>query len=358
MMGTQSVQFHQKVSFVTAEDGVRIAVAEAGSGPVTILKAGNWLSHISQDADSPIWRHWLQELSRGCRFVRYDLRGCGLSDREVKDISFAAWLSDLELVANRIDGPVTLLGLSQGCALSIAFAVRHPEKVERLILSGSYAQGMLARREGERASLKAETLANLVKLGWGNDVPAFNQVFTSLFVPDGTPEQHEWWHRLERESASPEVALRILEVLHKIDVSAEAAKLDVPALVFHAKNDARIPFEEGRKLASLIPGTQFVPLDSANHILLSHEPAWDVFLSAVREFLPGDDTPGPSASVFGFTRAEAEVVALVAKGQPNSEIARALGKSEKTVRNQISVALEKAAVRSRSELIVKVLSGQ
>lgn len=356
-MGTTAEHLHQKISFVTAHDGVRIAVAETGKGPTTILKAGNWLSHISQDAESPIWRHWLKEISSNYRFFRYDLRGCGLSDRKVSDISFEAWLSDLELVADQIDGPVTLLGLSQGCALSIAFALRHPKKVERLILIGSYAQGMLARG-GDLAILEAETLSNLVRLGWGREVPAFNQVFTNLFVPDGTPEQHNWWRRLERQSASPETALRILEVLHHIDVSAEAAKLRVPTLIVHAKNDARVPFEEGRKLAGLIPGAQFVMLDSANHILQSHEPAWTDFLSAIRDFIHGDSAPDPGASAFGFTRAEAEVVALVAQGQANPDIAKALGKSEKTVRNQISVALEKANVRSRPELIVKVLSGR
>ena len=341
---------------MTAHDGARIAVAEVGDGPVTLLKAGTWLSHIAQDADNPIWRHWLNDLARDYRYVRYDLRGCGLSDRDVSNISFETWLSDLEQVAESIDGPVTLLGLSQGCALSIAFALKHPAKVERLILSGSYAQGMLARGGGDRACLEAETLANLVQLGWGNDVPAFNQVFTNLFVPDGTPKQHDCWRRLERDSASPEVALKILEVLHRIDVSAEATKLDVPTLVFHSKNDARVPFEEGRKLAGLIPGAQFVALESANHILLSHEPAWDAFLSAIRSFLHGNDAIDLGKSAFGFTPAEAEVVALVAEGLANSEVAKALGKSEKTVRNQISVAFEKADVSSRSELIVKILS--
>lgn len=354
-MSNASKPAHQKISFVTTRDGVRIAVARMGNGP-TILKAGNWLSHATHDAESPIWRHWLQELSQDHQFIRYDLRGCGLSDRDVQDISFDAWLSDLEAVADTIDGPVTLLGLSQGCALSIAFALRHPEKVERLVLIGAYAQGMLARCDATNAQLEADTLANLIQLGWGKEVPAFNQVFTHLFIPLGTPEQHSWWRRLERESASPEIALRTLEVLHKIDVLADAAKLDVPALIFHAKNDARIPFDEGRKLAAVIAGAQFVALDSANHILLENEPAWEAFLSALRAFLPEATLPRPVHPNYDLTEAEGDVVALVAKGKGNQEIAAVLGKSEKTVRNQITVALEKVGVHSRSELIVKVLS--
>lgn len=354
-MNTASNHGRQKVSFVTADDGTRIAVAEMGVGP-TILKAGNWLSHAAHDEENPIWQHWLKELARDHRFIRYDLRGCGLSDRDVDDISFDAWLSDLEVVADTISGPVTLLGLSQGCALSIAFALRHPEKVERLVLIGAYGQGMLARSGAKNAQLEADTLANLVQLGWGNEVPAFNQVFTHLFVPSGTPEQHSWWRRLERESASPQIALRTLKVMHKIDVLADAAKLCVPALIFHAKDDARIPFDEGRKLAAAIPDAQFVALDSANHILLENEPAWAAFLSSLRAFLPETTSSKPVRGSYHLTEAEGDVVDLVVKGMGNREIATTLGKSEKTVRNQITVALEKVGVRSRSELIVKVLS--
>ncbi|MEM1079743.1 MAG: alpha/beta fold hydrolase [Pseudomonadota bacterium] len=354
-MSAASFPDRQRVSFVAAADGTRIAVADMGRGK-TVLKAGNWLSHISHDEESPIWRHWLHALSKNHRFVRYDLRGCGLSDRDVADISFEAWLSDLEAVAETIDGPVTLLGLSQGCALSIAFALRHPEKVERLVLIGAYAQGMLARSDNTNTRLEAETLANLVQLGWGKDVPAFNQVFTNLFVPSGKSEHHRWWRRLERESVSADTALRILDVLHRIDVLADAGNLKVPTLILHAKHDARIPFDEGRRLAAVIEDAQFVPLESANHILLEAEPAWQVFLAAFEAFMPEISASDPINASHHLTDAEAEVVALVAKGLGNQEIASALGKSEKTVRNQITVALDKVGVRSRSELIVKILS--
>lgn len=347
----------QKLSFVTAKDGTRLAVAEMGKGR-PILKAGNWLSHAAHDRETPIWRHWLKELSRDNRFIRYDLRGCGLSDRDVKTISFEAWLSDLEAVAETIGEPFTLLGLSQGCALSIAYALRHPQKVERLVLTGAYAQGLLARGDDLNARLQAETLGNLVQLGWGKEMTAFNQVFTNLFVPAGGPEHHACWRRLERESTSPDMAVQILKVLHQIDVTSEAAQLDIPALVFHARDDARIPFEEGRKLAAMIRGAEFVPLDSPNHILLEDEPAWADFLAAFREFVA---TGRPSVRInpaHKLTRAEQAVAALVAKGYSNSEIADALGKSEKTVRNQITMALDKTGVRSRSELIVKILSSE
>lgn len=354
-MNTRRALTRQNISFVSANDGTRIAVAEIGNGPV-IVKAAHWLTHVSLDHRSPIWRHWLSEFSTNHRFVRYDLRGCGLSDRNVADVSFEAWLSDLEAVGGAIDEPFTLLGMSQGGALSIAYASRHPEKVKQLILVGSYAQGLLARDTGIQARLEADTLSNLLELGWGKDVPAFNQVFTNLFIPGGTPEQHSWWQSLERETTSPEIAIRTIEVLHKIDVLSEARQLDVPTVIFHARHDARIPFTEGRKLAAAIPSAELVPLDSANHVLLEHEPAWDVFTSKLKEFLPGVTCDQPAVETFGLTSAETAVVELIVKGLSNAEIANTLGKSEKTVRNQISVAYEKIGVRTRSQLIVKILS--
>ncbi|WP_350334321.1 alpha/beta fold hydrolase [Coralliovum pocilloporae] len=351
----------QDISFVTTEDGTQIAVAGMGRGPV-ILKAATWLSHVSRDPDSPVWQHWLAEFSRSHRFIRYDLRGCGLSDRSVDTISFEAWLSDLEAVAATLDEPFTLLGMSQGAALAIAYALRHPNKVERLVLIGAYAQGLLARITDGNEALEAETLLNLARLGWGRDVPAFNQVFTNLFIPDGTARQHKWWQDLERETSSPETAVETLKVLHRIDVLEEARKLSLPTLVFHARHDARIPFDEGRRLAAAMPRAEFVPLDSANHILLDHEPAWVMFCSRVRAFLAGPDTDTSTSNgtciddTFGLTRAETAVAELIARGLSNSDIADTLGKSEKTVRNQVSIIYDKTGVRSRSELIVSLLS--
>jgi len=347
----------QELSFATAKDGTRIAVASMGRGPV-IVRAAHWLSHVSLDAESPVWRPWLDALSAGHRFVRYDLRGCGLSQREVSDISFEAWLSDLEAVTSTLKEPFTLVGMSQGGALAIAYALRAPEKVERLVLVGAYARGMLVRDQAERTRLEAETLSNLIRLGWGRDVPAFNQVFTNLFIPGGTSRQHAWWQRLERDTASPDIAVRAIEAMHRIDVLEDAKKLSVPTLVFHSRHDARVPFDEGCRLAAAIPGAHFVPLESANHVLLEKEPAWDVFRSELKAFLSDAGPEQVAQEAFGLTSAETAVAGLVAKGMGNADIAKALGKSEKTVRNQVSAVLEKLGVRTRAEVIVRLLSGK
>lgn len=344
----------QDISFVTSRDGTRIARASMGRGP-TIVRAAHWLTHISRDLESPVWRHWLADLSSRGQLVRYDLRGCGLSSRDVPDISFEAWLADLEAVTATLEAPFTLLGMSQGAALSIAYAVKHPERVKRLVLIGGYAKGLLRRDQDDRTQIEAATLTNLMRLGWGQDDTAFNQVFTNLFIPDGTQEQHDWWRSLERETASAEVAAKTMDVLHGIDVSDIAAGLTVPTLVLHARGDRRIPFEQGRALAMTIPGAEFVPLNSNNHVLLETEPAWADLCTALGSFL-GDSRALPGADL-GLTAAEREVLGLVAKGLSNPDIAARLGKSEKTVRNQVSSLLEKTGLKTRAELIVRTLSG-
>ncbi|GGA11552.1 alpha/beta fold hydrolase [Neptunicoccus cionae] len=348
-------QQQQEIRFVTSKDGTRIATATIGRGPI-IVRAAHWLTHVSRDPESPIWRHWIAEMSAQNRLVRYDLRGCGLSARDVCDISFEAWLADLEAVTQQINEPFTLIGMSQGAALSIAYALRHPEKVERLILIGGYVQGIRARASEAQHIIEADTLTNLIRLGWGSDLNAFNEVFTNLFIPDGTDEQCAWWQNLERETASPETAALTFEVLQQIDVSDLAPKVNVPTLVLHARNDARVPFEEGQRLAACIPDAQFVPLESANHVLLQDEPAWKTLMASVRAFLPPRLASRPSVGEIALTPAERAVLGMVAKGLGNSDIAANQNKSEKTVRNQVSILFEKFGVHSRAELIVRVLS--
>jgi DNA-binding CsgD family transcriptional regulator len=232
--------------------------------------------------------------------------------------------------------------------------VRHPEKVTHLILPGAYARGALRRTETASARLEAETLVNLIRLGWGRDNAAFRQVFTNQFIPGGTPAQHQWWNELERLTASPENAACTLEAFHRVDVTELASQLRVPTLVLHARGDARVPFDEGRRLAALIPGARFVPLDSSNHVLLDSEPAWADFLHEVRAFLgtAAADTADGTAAVPDLTPAEREVLRLVAMGLDNPAIARQLQKSEKTVRNQVSSIFDKLGVHTRAEAIV------
>ncbi|GAA4415293.1 hypothetical protein GCM10023089_35730 [Quisquiliibacterium transsilvanicum] len=346
---------HQSLRFCTAADGVRIAIASIGSGP-PLLRAAHWLSHVEHDLNSPVWRPWLAELARDHRYIRYDQRGCGLSDSAVADFSLEAWVGDLEAVIRSLGlRRFPLIGMSQGGAVAIAYAVLNPDKVSRLVLLGAYARGALRRATSDAHRLEAETLVNLIRLGWGRDNAAFRQVFTNQFIPGGTPAQHQWWNDLERLTASPESAARTLEAFHRIDVTELARRLRVPTLVLHARGDARVPFDEGVRLAALIPEARFVPLDSDNHVLLDTEPAWPVFLDEMRSFLgPVTADGADGAGDATLTPAEREVLHLVALGLDNTAIAQQLGKSEKTVRNQVSSILEKLGVHTRAGAIVYV----
>lgn len=350
------MKLRQTIRFCRSGDGTRIAVAEGGEGPV-ILRAAHWLSHCYHDVESPVWRPWLETLSAQHRFVRYDPRGCGLSDRIVDDLSLDAWQADLEAVADTIASPrFILLGMSQGGALALRFAIAHPERVSHLILVNAYARGGRARATTDAERLEAETLVNFVRIGWGRENPAFCQFFTNLFIPGGTPEQHRWWGDLERITATPEVAAHLLHQMQGIDVLPLLPMVRVPTLVLHCRGDMRVPFEEGCSLAGGIPGARFVPLESSNHVLLPSEPAWQVLHEEIAAFL-ADGGPVPRMNLPGspLTPAEATVLDLVARGLNNRAIADELRKSEKTVRNQLSTIFDKLGVRSRAEAIVLAL---
>ncbi|HEY0320581.1 MAG TPA: alpha/beta fold hydrolase [Pyrinomonadaceae bacterium] len=278
-------QNEQQIRFCTSSDGASLAYATVGDGP-PLVKAANWLSHLEFDWQSPVWRHWLRELSRYHTLVRYDERGCGLSGWNVEDFTLDVWVRDLEAVVDSLHlGRFPLFGMSQGGPIAIAYALRHPEKVSHLILYGSYARGLSKQEVSTHALEEMEMLLQLVKVGWGKEHAAFRQVFTSLFIPEGTPEQFRWFNELQQVSSSPENAARMMSGFYELDVREEARKLNVPTLVLHARGDLRVPFVEGRLLASLIPGARFVQLESKNHILLEGEPAWRRFLAEVREFL-------------------------------------------------------------------------
>jgi len=347
----KDVRPQQQIRFCTARDGVRLAYATTGAGP-PLVKASNWLSHLEFDWDSPVWRHWLKELSRGQTFIRYDARGSGLSDRDVPELTFETWVSDLETVVDAAGVErFALLGISQGASIAIAYAARHSERVTHLVVYGGYVLGRFKRAVTPEQRKEAEMMIELAAMGWGREDPAFRQFFTTQFIPDGTPEQHRWFNDLQRISASPENAARFMRSLNSIDVTGLASKVTCPALVLHSNGDVRVPFEQGRLMASLIPGARFVPLDSRNHILLEHEPAWTRWVEEVRAFLPA--APAAGGAFAGLTGRERELVELIAQGLDNAQVAARLELSEKTVRNHITSIFAKLEVENRAQAIVR-----
>jgi pimeloyl-ACP methyl ester carboxylesterase/DNA-binding CsgD family transcriptional regulator len=344
----------QTVRFCTTSDKVRIAYASTGRGS-PLVRTAHFLTHVELDVASPVWNPWLSELSRDRQVVRYDGRNCGLSDRTATPLGLDTWLADLEAVidAAKLER-FSLFGCSQGGAISIAYAARHPERVASLVLLGAYARGPMKRDPTPAQVSEARALLDLVQVGWGRDNPAFRQVFTSLFIPGGSPEQVDWFNELERLTISPTDAARAMAAFGQIDVTVEAAALRCPTLVLHALGDARVPYEEGRRLAGSIPRARFVSLDSRNHVLLEHEPASRCCFDEIRAFLREHDPPKEAALAFTeLTKGERALVELMAHGLDNLQIAARLGLSEKTVRNKVSAVFTKLEVETRSQAIVR-----
>lgn len=332
-----------------------LAWATTGTGP-PLVRTANWLTHLEHDWQTPIWRPFLERLSRTSRLVRYDQRGCGLSDRDVDDFSFDASLRDLEAVVDAAGlERFALLGISQGAAVATAYAARHPERVRRLVLYGSFARGQLLREPAGRQREEVDAMLRVIRVGWGRRSHAYRQLFASLFLPDATLEQLRAFSELQRLSTSAANAERIVEEFSTLDVRDVAPLVNVPTLVLHVRDDARVPVEEGRRLAALIPGAEFMAVEGRNHVLLPGDAAFDEVGNAIERFLGvGHAVPdGVSTLPASLTRRELDVLELVAAGLDNGAIATRLFISEKTVRNHITRIFAKLSVTRRAEAIVR-----
>src|SRR5215510_7197322 len=343
----------QRIRYLRTPDAVQLAWAEAGAGQ-TLIKAANWMTHLEYEWESPVWRHWMRFFSDHFHFVRHDERGCGMTDWNVGDLSFARWVEDLEAVVG-VAGPqepFALLGISQGAATCIAYAVRHPERVSKLILYGAYARGTYRRGDPDKERLY-RALIDMTRLGWGKDNPVFRQVFTSRFIPGATDEQVGWFNDLCRKTTSPEIAARLLETRATIDVMELLESVQAPTLILHSRDDDVIPIAEGHILAAGIPGAQFVELDSKNHILLESESAWERFCTEVLDFMDQKGVVyGEDPAFASLSPREREVLALITEGLSNAEIAARLSISEKTVRNHVSNLFDKLGVWTRAQAMV------
>jgi len=340
---------HQEIHFARSADGTRIAFATAGRG-YPLVDAGHWLGHLEFDWQTPIWRPWVERLSASYRLIRYDTRGCGLSDRSITAYRLDDLVADLEAVVDgaRLDR-FALMGKSQGGAISIAYAAKHPERVSHIVLCGAFARGELQRNPNRKDTIDA--MAQLIRTGWGRADSPFLQMFTNLFFPHADPEQMRAFNMIQHKSASPQNAALILRELVELDASGLLGRITCPTLVLHSKGDGVIPFEEGRFLASSIKDARLEPLASGNHVPLLGEPAFERVFECLRGFLP---SAAMADGTFGeLTVREREVLDFIARGLDNAQIAAHLALAEKTVRNHITRIFAKLAVENRPQAIVR-----
>jgi pimeloyl-ACP methyl ester carboxylesterase/DNA-binding CsgD family transcriptional regulator len=343
----------QEIRFCTCPDGARIAYATSGQGAPLVM-SGTWLNHLEYQWQNLAWRPWLEHFSRAYTLLRYDLRGTGLSDRAFNDASADTWAQDITTVVDAAGlERFPLLGICQGGPIAIDFAARHPERVSRLLLYGTYARGNFMRPERPREAPTAQVFIDMARIGWGIEETEFMQVWATVFQPGGGPEHRRTWTELQCRAVSPENAAAFFEAAFRTDVQEAAQRVQCPTLVVHANKDKAVHVEEGRRLASLIPGARFVELDSPNHMLLPEEPAWSRFIEEARGFLGAPlAQDGIAAKLTSLTERERQVLQGIARGLDNAEIAAALALSEKTVRNHVTHVFDKIGVAHRYQAIV------
>jgi pimeloyl-ACP methyl ester carboxylesterase/DNA-binding CsgD family transcriptional regulator len=342
----------QQIRFCKSEDGTRIAYAVSGSGP-PLVWVQHWVHHLELDCDNLIWRPWLAWLSRRHTLIRFDWRGCGLSDREGVEFTFDHYVADLEaVVAAAGIERFALYGMAgAGAGIAMTIAVRRPERVPRLVLQEAHTRGRLAGNPSSERLLEAQARLKVIELGWPNDTPAYGQFFTALHVPDASAAHLQAYNDLLRKVTSPHNGVQLLKSFWEADVADIVPQVRCPTLVFHSRHDSVIPFDEGRKVAALINDARFVPLDSRNHLLLGTEPAWPQFTTALDEFLSGPAARPAAAVLEQLTPREREVLEVLAHGLDNSQIAARLKISEKTARNHVSIVFSKLGVTSRAQAV-------
>lgn len=342
----------QTIRYLTTPDNVRLAWAKSGNGPA-LVKAANWITHLEYDWESPVWHNWIDFLSGHFTTIRFDERGNGLSQHDVKDVSYPNWLPDLECVvdAAELSEPFILLGISQGSIAAVEFAVKYSERVSHLILYGGYARGINKRGhpDGER---EYQAIVEFTELGWGRPNPIYRRLFTQRFLPKGTEEQMSWFDEHCATTTSPAMAAELLRSRVDVDITDQLEKVSVPTLVLHATKDHVAPLWCGQELAAGIPGAEFVQLDSWNHVLLEDEPAWQQFQDVVLEFA-GAQRAHQAESFADLSERECEILAQIVAGKTNQEIGDALFISEKTVRNHITQIYSKLGVKTRAQAMVR-----
>lgn len=347
------------LDYCRTADGVTLAMRSVGSGPL-IIKAANWLGNLQADAQLPSTRHWVDHLTRSHRMLWYDARGCGLSDRAVDDISLDAWVRDLEAVADASGQQrFVLLGISQGAAIAIRYAVRHPERVRGLLLYASFVRGVYHQGHSAKTQAVFTEMVRIAELGWGHDASAFRRLFTAHLMPTAPASVLDAYDTLHKDSVSGPMAARYMKAFYELDARADAARVRCPALVMHVSGDSLIQQQEGELVASLVPGARWVSVPGRNHLPLADDPGWPTLQREMAQFLAGLEAAEEAAARHGappaLTARQRDVLQHVARGLGDKEIARLLQLSPRTVEMHVARALAALGARNRSEAVSRAM---
>jgi pimeloyl-ACP methyl ester carboxylesterase/DNA-binding CsgD family transcriptional regulator len=347
----------QQVRFCSSADGTRIAYAVSGKGPPLVLSFG-WPTHLEFQRRNHSHHPLVGMLSQRYKVLRYDMRGCGLSDRNAPEFSFDAWLDDFEavVVASGIDR-FPIMGIGTGGVIAIEYAARHPEKVSQVLLLGAFARGRLRRDGGLREIEIANLRYDMAHMGWSTDSHALLQAFVTAWQPGGSAERIRYWCELQKVASTGDNAVRMMQIADNVDVTASARRIQCPTLVIHADRQRVVPIEEGRYCASLIPNARFVQIESENSTLSENEPAWVRLQEELAAFIPAHVDTRLQEPFSLLSSRETEVLELIAQGRDNAQVAASLNLSEKTVRNYITCIFAKLEVENRSQAIVLARDG-
>ena len=341
----------QQIRFCTSRDGTRIAYATCGAGPPLIWLA-HFIHHLKFDWDSPVWRPWISALAKRHTLIRYDYRGFGLSDRAGVEFTFRKLVEDFEAVVSASGvHSFALFAMSGGARVAVPYVVQNPDRVNRLVLYGTSPTGPLAATAPPEQVENMQVQLKATELGWPQEIPGFGTFLTSLHIPDATAEQARSFNDLLRLTTSATNGVALLQTLVESDMRGLLPQVRCPTLVLHARQSAVLPFDDGRKVAALVPGARFVPLESRNHILLNTEPAWEQFVNEIDEFLSVSPDRSTAFSFDELTARERDVLELVARGSSNIDISVRLKISEKTVRNHVSNIMSKLGAVSRAQAV-------
>ena len=330
-------------------DGSRVALAVSGTGPPLVASAW-WVSHLELDWRDEAFRSFWGSVGAGHALVRYDHPGTGMSDREV-DASALTLDDEVALLGAVLDElalqRVSLVGGSSGGCAAIAFAARFPERVDRLLLYGAYAHGASIAPAPVR-----EALASAVRSHWGLG----SRVLADVFVGEDDVEARRRFMRDQRASAQAETAAALLELAYRTDVRALLEQVRAPTVVVHRRGDRAIPYACGTDLAAAIPGARLISLDGDAHLPWVGD--WMSVSRALGSFLAGAHTDpardDPAAALL-LSRREREVLALVADGLSDREIAERIVVSHHTVHRHVANIRRKLGSGSRAAAVAEAV---